>query len=61
MLCYALPVQVVVGALGEVDAHIDVLRIEDVLNSELHLELKENVLLKIELDIVLKHYLNIEW
>lgn len=56
----ALPIEIVVCALGEVDADIDVLWVEDVLYTELDLQLKENVLLEVEGDLVLYHYLDVE-
>lgn len=37
VLCYALPIQVVVWTLRQVYAQVDVLWVEDILYSELHL------------------------
>lgn len=48
VLSDALPVEIVVCALGEVDADIDVLGVEDVLYAELDLKLEENVLFEVE-------------
>ena len=56
----ALPVEVVVRALGQVDAHVDVLGVEDVLDSELDLKLKENILFEVKGNLVLHHYLDVE-
>lgn len=56
----ALPVEIVVGAFGKVDADVDVFGVEDVLYPELDLELKEDVFLEVEGDLVLDHYLDVE-
>lgn len=56
----ALPVKIIVGALSQVDAQIDIFGIEDVFYSELYLQLQKDVFLKIELDVILQHYLDVE-
>lgn len=57
----ALPIQVVSGTLCQVYAKIYVLWIEDILYSELHLKLEEDVSIEIELDVIFEHYLDAKW
>lgn len=56
----ALPIKIIIRALSQVDAKIDIFGIEDVFYPELNLQLQKDVFLKIELDVILQHYLDIE-
>jgi hypothetical protein len=55
MLGYTLPIEVVVCALSQINADVDILGIEDVLDSEFDLKLEEGVLFKVKRDVVLDH------
>lgn len=56
----ALPIKIIIRALSQVDAKIYIFRIKEVFYPELYLQLQKDVFLKIELDVILQHYLDIE-